>query len=196
MVKTKEDAGMKQLLAALSRGTNIASILIAVATFGIFAWLFGTETNQWWQVSLSVVVGLLSGVIIGKSTEYYTSQTYKPTQKVSESAQTGPATVIISGMGLGMLSTAIPVVTVGVAIVLSYLCANGFAIEMTGENLFFRYSDHCGHAGYDADPEPRDDAGGSCDHSAFHHRFGKARQGDAQALYCPPALAWRDERHR
>ena len=135
MVKTKEDAGMKQLLAALSRGTNIASILIAIATFAIFAWLFGTESNQWWQVSLSVVVGLLSGVIIGKSTEYYTSQTYKPTQKVSESAQTGPATVIISGMGLGMLSTAIPVVTVGVAIVLSYLCANGFAIEMTGENL-------------------------------------------------------------
>ena len=135
MVKTKEDAGMKQLLAALSRGTNIASILIAIATFGIFAWLFGTETNQWWQVSLSVVVGLLSGVIIGKSTEYYTSQTFKPTQKVSESAQTGPATVIISGMGLGMLSTAIPVVTVGVAIILSYLCANGFAIEMTGENL-------------------------------------------------------------
>ncbi len=135
MVKTKEDAGMKQLLAALSRGTNIASILIAVATFAIFAWLFGTETNQWWQVSLSVVVGLLSGVIIGKSTEYYTSQTFKPTQKVSESAQTGPATVIISGMGLGMLSTAIPVVTVGVAIVLSYLCANGFVIEMNAESL-------------------------------------------------------------
>lgn len=135
LVKTKEDAGMKQLLAALSRGTNIASVLIAVATFAIFAWLFGTETNQWWQVSLSVVVGLLSGVIIGKSTEYYTSQTYKPTQKVSESAQTGPATVIISGMGLGMLSTAIPVVTVGVAIVLSYLCANGFVIEMNAESL-------------------------------------------------------------
>ena len=135
MVKTKENAGMKQLLAALSRGTNIASILIAVATFAIFAWLFGTESNQWWQVSLSVVVGLLSGVIIGKSTEYYTSQTFKPTQKVSESAQTGPATVIISGMGLGMLSTAIPVVTVGVAIVLSYLCANGFVIEMNAESL-------------------------------------------------------------
>ena len=63
---------------------------------------------------MSVVVGLLAGVIIGKSTEYYTSQSYKPTQKVSESSQTGPATVIISGLGLGMLSTAIPVVTVGV----------------------------------------------------------------------------------
>ncbi len=135
VVKTHEGAGMKQLLAALSRGTNTAAVLIAVATFGIFAWLFGTETNQWWQVSLSVVVGLLAGVIIGKSTEYYTSQSYKPTQKVSESSQTGPATVIISGLGLGMLSTAIPVITVGVAIVLAYLCANGFAVELTAQSL-------------------------------------------------------------
>ncbi len=135
MVKTKEGAGMKQLLGALSRGTNTAAVLIAVATFGIFAWLFGTETNQWWQVSLSVVVGLLAGVIIGKSTEYYTSQSYTPTQKVAESSKTGPATVIISGLGLGMLSTAIPVVTVGVAIVLAYLCANGFNIEFNAANL-------------------------------------------------------------
>ena len=135
VVKTHEGAGMKQLLAALSRGTNTAAVLITVATFGIFAWLFGTETNQWWQVSLSVVVGLLAGVIIGKSTEYYTSQSYKPTQKVSESSQTGPATVIISGLGLGMLSTAIPVITVGVAIVLAYLCANGFAVELTAQSL-------------------------------------------------------------
>jgi len=135
LVRTKEDAGMKQLLSALSRGTNTAAVLIAVATFGIFAWLFGTETNQWWQVSLSVVVGLLAGVIIGKSTEYYTSQTYRPTQKVAESSKTGPATVIISGLGLGMLSTAIPVVTVGFAIVLAYLCANGFHLEFTAENL-------------------------------------------------------------
>ena len=135
LVKTKEGAGMKQLLGALSRGTNTAAILIAVATFGIFAWLFGTDTNQWWQVSMSVVVGLLAGVIIGKSTEYYTSQSYKPTQKVAESSKTGPATVIISGLGLGMLSTAIPVVTVGVAIILAYLCANGFHIALTPENL-------------------------------------------------------------
>lgn len=135
LVRTKEDAGMKQLLSALSRGTNTAAVLIAVATFGIFAWLFGTETNQWWQVSLSVVVGLLAGVIIGKSTEYYTSQSYRPTQKVAESSETGPATVIISGLGLGMLSTAIPVVTVGIAIVLAYLCANGFNLEFTAENL-------------------------------------------------------------
>ena len=135
LVKTKEGAGMKELLGALSRGTNTAAVLIAAATFGIFAWLFGTESNQWWQVSLSVVVGLLAGVIIGKSTEYYTSQSYKPTQKVAESSKTGPATVIISGLGLGMLSTAIPVVTVGVAIVLAYLCANGFNIQFTAANL-------------------------------------------------------------
>ena len=135
MVKTKEGAGMKELLRALAIGTNTAAFLIAGVTFGIFYWLFGTETDQWWQVSLSVVVGLLAGVIIGKSTEYYTSQSYKPTQKVSESSQTGPATVIISGLGLGMLSTAIPVVTVGVAIILAYLCANGFNIEFSAANL-------------------------------------------------------------
>ena len=139
MVRTKENAGMKQLLGALSRGTNTAAILIAAATFGIMYFLFGKETgeyaNMWWQTSLSVVVGLLAGVIIGKATEYYTSQSYKPTQKVAESSKTGPATVIISGLGLGMLSTAIPVVTVGVAIVLAYLCANGFNIEFTAANL-------------------------------------------------------------
>ena len=139
MVRTKENAGMKELLGALSRGTNTAAFLIAAATFGIMYFLFGKETgeyaNMWWQTSLSVVVGLLAGVIIGKSTEYYTSQSYKPTQKVAESSKTGPATVIISGLGLGMLSTAIPVVTVGFAIVLAYLCANGFHIAFTPENL-------------------------------------------------------------
>ena len=139
MVRTKENAGMKQLLGALSRGTNTAAFLIAAATFCIMYFLFGKETgeyaNMWWQTSLSVVVGLLAGVIIGKSTEYYTSQSYKPTQKVAESSKTGPATVIISGLGLGMLSTAIPVVTVGVAIILAYLCANGFHIAFTPENL-------------------------------------------------------------
>ena len=138
MVRTNEGAGMKQLLGALSRGTNTAAVLIAVATFCIMYFLFGKEEanpNMWWQVSLSVVVGLLAGVIIGKATEYYTSQSYKPTQKVAESSKTGPATVIISGLGLGMLSTAIPVVTVGCAIILAYLCANGFHIAFTAQNL-------------------------------------------------------------
>ena len=132
MVRTKEGAGMKELLGALSRGTNTAAVLIAVATFVI---LWALKIDNWVGISFSVVVGLLAGVIIGKSTEYYTSQSYKPTQKVAESSKTGPATVIISGLGLGMLSTAIPVVTVGVAIVLAYLCANGFNIAFNAQNL-------------------------------------------------------------
>lgn len=135
IVRTKEEANMTQLLKALSRGTNTAAILIAIATFGIFAAVFGTQDNMWWHVSLSVVVGLLAGVIIGKSTEYYTSQSFKPTQKVAESSQTGPATVIISGLGLGMISTVIPVLTIGVAIILAFLCANGFQVAFTAQNL-------------------------------------------------------------
>ena len=136
IVRTKEEASMTQLLKALSRGTNTAAILIAVATFGIMYVLFKDSTDiVWWQVSLSVLVGLLAGVIIGKSTEYYTSQSFKPTQKVAESSQTGPATVIISGIGLGMISTVIPVLTIGVAIILAFLCANGFQIEFTAVNL-------------------------------------------------------------
>ena len=136
IVRTKEEASMTELLKALSRGTNTAAILIAVATFGIMYVLFKDSADiVWWQVSLSVVVGLLAGVIIGKSTEYYTSQSFKPTQKVAESSQTGPATVIISGIGLGMISTVIPVLTIGVAIILAFLCANGFQIEFTAVNL-------------------------------------------------------------
>ena len=136
MVRTKEDATMTELLKALSRGTNTAACLIAVATFCIMYVLFKDSTDiVWWQVSLSVVVGLLAGVIIGKSTEYYTSQSFKPTQKVAEASQTGPATVIISGIGLGMISTVIPVLTIGVAIILAFLCANGFQIEFNAINL-------------------------------------------------------------
>lgn len=132
VVRTKEGAGMNDLLKSLGRGTNLSSILIAGATFGIM-YLLGME--NWWGFSLSVVVGLAAGVIIGQATEYYTSHSYKPTQKLAESAETGPATVIISGVGLGMLSTAIPVITIAVAILLAYLCANGFSLEFTAENL-------------------------------------------------------------
>ena len=132
VVRTKEGAGMNDLLKSLGRGTNLSSILIAGATFGIM-YLLGME--NWWGFSLSVVVGLAAGVIIGQATEYYTSHSYKPTQKLAESAETGPATVIISGVGLGMLSTAIPVITIAVAILLAYLCANGFNLEFTAENL-------------------------------------------------------------
>lgn len=136
VVRTKEGAGMDDLLKSLSRGTNLSSILIAVATFGVMWVLFkDSELIQWWGLSLSVVVGLLAGVIIGQATEYYTSHSYKPTQKLAEAGQTGPATVIISGVGLGMLSTAIPVVTIAVAIILAYMCANGFDLSMSAQSL-------------------------------------------------------------
>ena len=123
VVRTKEGASLQDLLGSLSRGTNLAAILIAVVSFGVF-YLLGFP--NWWQMALSVLSGLLAGVIIGKITEYYTSHSYKPTQKLAESAQTGPATVIINGVGLGMISTAVPVVTICVAILLAYGFATGF----------------------------------------------------------------------
>ena len=125
-VRTKEGAGLQELLGSLSRGTNLSAGLIAVVVFPIF-YLLGFA--NWWPLSLSVIFGLLSGVVIGKATEYYTSHSYKPTQKLAESARTGSATVIISGVGLGMISTAIPVITIAVAILLSYLCATGFSFD-------------------------------------------------------------------
>ena len=109
-------------------------MLIAVATFAVL-WLL--KIDNWLGISFSVIVGLLAGVIIGQSTEYYTSHSYKPTQKLAESSKTGPATVIISGVGLGMISTAIPVITIAVAILLSYLCAINFdmANMLSAQNL-------------------------------------------------------------
>ncbi|WP_370640886.1 sodium-translocating pyrophosphatase [Prevotella sp. E13-17] len=132
LVRTKEGATMKNLLHSLSLGTNVSALLIAIATFGI---LYLLQIDNWLGLSFSVITGLCAGVIIGQATEYYTSHSYKPTQKISEAGLTGSATVIIKGIGTGMMSTCIPVVTIGVAIMLSYLCANGFVIDMNAEAL-------------------------------------------------------------
>ena len=134
LVRTKEGATMKNLLGALGTGVNTSSALIAVCTFGI---LYALQIENWVGISFSVIVGLVAGIIIGQSTEYYTSHSYKPTRKIAKSAETGPATVIISGIGMGMISTAIPVVTIAVAIVLAFLCATGFDIHnmITAGNL-------------------------------------------------------------
>ncbi len=132
-VRTREDARMKDLLGALSLGTNLSSVLIVAATF-LILWALGIDNWQW--LSCSVVVGLLVGVVIGRSTEYYTSQSYKPTKRLSESGKTGPATVIISGIGLGMLSTAIPVIAVVVGIIASYLFASGFDFNNVAMGLY------------------------------------------------------------
>ncbi len=132
LVRTKEGASMSQLLRSLAVGTNTSAVLIAFATFLI---LYGLGLDNWVGLSFSVISGLTAGVIIGQATEFYTSHSYKPTQTISESAQTGPATVIIKGIGTGMISTCIPVLTIGVAIMLSYLCANHFDLSMSAESI-------------------------------------------------------------
>ena len=132
LVRTKEGATMKDLLRSLSLGTNVSAVLIAIATFVI---LYLLEIENWVGVSFSVITGLLAGVIIGQATEYYTSHSYKPTQKIAEAGQTGSATVIIKGIGTGMISTCIPVLTIGVAIMLSYMCANGFDLSMSADSI-------------------------------------------------------------
>ena len=132
LVHTREGATMRELLHALGRGTNSAAVLIAVASFGI---LYGLQLDNWLGVSFSVVTGLAAGVIIGQATEYYTSQSYRPTRSIAAASQTGAATVIIKGIGTGMISTCIPVVTIAIAIMLSYLCANGFNLSMSAESI-------------------------------------------------------------
>lgn len=132
LVRTKEGASMSQLLRSLAVGTNTSAVLIAIATFLI---LYVLGLDNWIGLSFSVISGLTAGVIIGQATEFYTSHSYKPTQAISESAQTGSATVIIKGIGTGMISTCIPVLTIGVAIMLSYLCANHFDLSMSAESI-------------------------------------------------------------
>ena len=132
LVRTKEGATMKDLLKSLSIGTNVSAVLIAVSAFAI---LYMLGIDNWLGLSFSVITGLAAGVIIGQATEYYTSHSHKPTQKISEAGQTGSATVIIKGIGTGMISTCIPVFTIGVAIMLSYMCANGFDLSMSSKSL-------------------------------------------------------------
>lgn len=134
LVRTKENAGMKQLLKSLGFGVNFSSLLIILATFAILRIL---EIPNWVGISCSVITGLVAGIIIGQSTEYYTSHSYKPTRKIAGSSETGPATVIISGIGTGLISTAIPVVTVSTAVIIAYMSAIGFDVKnmLSGPNL-------------------------------------------------------------
>ena len=132
-VRTKENEGMRELLKALSTGTNLSAGLIVIATFSI---LWVLQIDNWLYISLAVVIGLIVGIVIGQSTEFYTSQSYKPTQKLAESGKTGPATVIISGIGLGMVSTTIPVIAVVAGIILSYWLASGFDFTNISMGLY------------------------------------------------------------
>lgn len=128
-VKTKENASQKSLLSALRRGTYVSGILVAIGAFLLIYFVFGLE-----KIGLfyAIISGLLSGVLIGYFTEYYTSDSYKPTQKLSDTAKTGSATIIIGGLSLGMLSTAIPVVIIAIAILLSFYLAGGMESFSSG----------------------------------------------------------------
>jgi K(+)-stimulated pyrophosphate-energized sodium pump len=121
-VKTKEKASQRELLGSLRKGTYISSLLVAVGAYFLVQWVLGDGYNG---VYFSILSGLLAGILIGYFTEYYTSDTYKPTQKLADTSETGPATVIIGGLSLGMLSTAIPVIIVGLSVLVSFYLAGG-----------------------------------------------------------------------
>ena len=121
-VKTEENAAQRTLLKALSRGTNLSAILIAIISFFLVWAMLGLAH---WGLYVAILSGLVAGVLIGKATEYYTSDTYKPTQELSGKSQTGSATIIIGGLGLGMLSTAMPIIIVAVCILLAFFLSGG-----------------------------------------------------------------------
>lgn len=120
-IKTKEGASQKNLLRALRTGTYISAVLIAIASFFVVKWLLPDNLG----VFAAVISGLIAGVAIGFITEYFTSDSYKPTRNLSDSSETGSATIIISGLSLGMLSTVAPVVIVGISVLVSFYCSGG-----------------------------------------------------------------------
>ncbi len=134
-VRSGEKAEQKVLLRALSRGVNISSVLIAVVAFLLVYFVLGSE---YLGVFFAIISGLVAGILIGKVTEYFTSDSHKPTRKVSDSSATGPATVIISGLSLGMRSTFLPILIVGVSVLVSFFAsggANSFQMGLYGIGL-------------------------------------------------------------
>ena len=122
-VKAREGASQEELLAALSRGVHVSSALIVPAALGIFLML-GLENA--WGLWFAVIIGLGTGLVIGRATEYSTSSASKPTRSIAAQAEGGAATLLIGGVAVGMMSVAIPVIAVAVGTVMSFLCASGF----------------------------------------------------------------------
>ncbi len=131
LVRAREDATQKNLLSALGRGINGSSVLIVVFSYLIIRGL-GLPIGIWF----ALVVGLAAGLVIGKSTEYFTSHSYRPTRKIADNATTGPATVLIAGLGVGMISTAIPVLAVILGIVFAFLSAAHFDVTNVAQGLY------------------------------------------------------------
>ena len=128
-VRTKEGASQKQLLGALSRGTNFSAIVIAIAAFPAVWLILGKEN---WKVYFAILAGLAAGVLIGKATEYYTSDSYKPTKKLAASSETGTATIVISGLSVGMMSTLLPIVIIAVCVLIAFFVSGGAASASMG----------------------------------------------------------------
>lgn len=127
-VSTKENADQKSLLGSLRRGTYAAALISAVASGVLIFTLLPENSNVFW----AVISGLVAGVLIGFFTEYYTSDSYTPTKKLASSSETGAATIIIDGIALGMRSTAIPVIIIGISVIISYFTAGGAANFSSG----------------------------------------------------------------
>ncbi|MBE6573114.1 MAG: sodium-translocating pyrophosphatase [Ruminococcaceae bacterium] len=127
LVRTKEGATQKQLLRSLSRGTNFSAIVIAIAAFPLVYFVLGSEM---WLLYFSILAGLVAGVLIGQATEYFTSDSYKPTKNLAATSETGTATIIIGGLSVGMLSTLLPIIIIAVAILVAYFVP---AIGLTGD---------------------------------------------------------------
>jgi len=122
LVKTKEGASQKKLLRALSRGTNFSAIVIALGAFPLVYFILGKEN---WTIYFAILAGLVAGVLIGQSTEYFTSDSYKPTRDLAATSETGTATIIIGGLSVGMLSTLLPIVIVAVCVLVAYFVSGG-----------------------------------------------------------------------
>ncbi len=128
-IRTKEGATQKQLLGALSRGTNFSAIAIAVLSFPLVWFVLGQES---WRMYFAILSGLIAGVLIGQSTEYYTSDSYKPTKKLAATSETGTATIVIGGLSVGMLSTLLPVIIIGACVLVAYYVSGGDAYGLYG----------------------------------------------------------------
>ena len=129
LVRTKENADQKSLLKSLSRGTNFSAIVIAIASLPLIWFVLGKENLGFYA---AIIAGLLAGVLIGLSTEYFTSDSYKPTKNLAAKSETGSATIIIGGLGLGMLSTVLPIVIVGACVLVAYFVSAGDLTEAGG----------------------------------------------------------------
>lgn len=129
LIRTKENATQKQLLGALSRGTTFSAIVIAIASFPLVWFVLGKEN---WTMCWAVFAGLIAGVLIGQSTEYYTSDSYKPTKNLAATSETGTATIIIGGLSVGMQSTLLPIIIISVCVLVAYFVAGGTASPSMG----------------------------------------------------------------